>query len=56
MNEITKDLDNVSELLKSSKIYGLEAEVVLWSLYALKTDPSLSIEDAIQIGLNEWVK
>lgn len=42
-------------LLEASK-FGLEAEVAYWALKEMKQKPSLSISDAIWIGLNEWVK
>lgn len=53
---IKKDLDTIFEALTYAKKYNLEIEVILWSLYAMKANPTLTIEEAIQIGLNEWVK
>jgi len=51
-----EELDAVYSALQKAKLYGLESEVVVYSLRAMKNDSTLSIERAIQMGLSEWVK
>ena len=46
----------ISEYLEVSREYNLEAEVVYFALNAMKKDRSLSIEEAMEIGFNEWIK
>lgn len=44
----------ITEHINDAKQYGLEAEVIYSALLAMKENPSLSIEDAIAIGCDEW--
>ena len=46
----------ISEYLEVSREYNLEAEVVYFALNAMKKDRSLSIEEAMAYGFNEWIK
>lgn len=46
----------ISEYLEVSREYNLEAEVVYFALNAMKKDRSLSIEEAMANGFNEWIK
>ena len=46
----------ISEYLEVSREYNLEAEVVYFALNAMKKDRSLSIEEAMASGFNEWIK
>lgn len=50
------ELLNVSNALDFSKERGLESEVFLWSLKAMKENPNLTIEEALISGVNEWIK
>jgi len=51
-----EEMKIISAYLGEAVEYGLETEVVTWALTALKSDPSLSISDAMAIGYWEWVK
>jgi hypothetical protein len=46
--------DAVNEAFKFARRWGLEAEVVYSSLSLIKEDPTLSLHDAIILGLREW--
>ena len=54
--ETIKELSYVDHLLKLAEYHNLEAEVVVFALKAMKEDPLLSIEEAISLGFEEWVK
>lgn len=43
-------------ILDLSSNHGLVDEVVVWSLLFMKEDPTLTVEDALTLGYNEWVK
>lgn len=53
---IVSEFKAINTVLNSVKPYGLEPEVILWALYAMKANPEMSIEDAIWSGHNEWIK
>lgn len=55
-SEIGKQLDSVAETLKFASEYGLECEVILFALLAMKDNPLLSIDEALIIGESEWIK
>ena len=48
------DLKAVADTLKESGKHGLEVEVFRSAMNALKQDPTLSIEQALNCGLYEW--
>lgn len=48
------DMESVSNALKRAKEYGLETEVVLWSLYSMRGSPKNTIAKALWEGLYEW--
>ena len=54
LHEMSADLEAVNEALETAHDYNLELEVVWSALRAVKNDPSLSIADAMAMGLNEW--
>ena len=54
--DISKILDEVYETLTLANKYGLAAEVITWSFRYLKENPKLTIEEALQMGINEWIK
>lgn len=54
--EAIKELSYVDHLLKLAEYHNLEAEMVTSALRAMKEDPSLSIEEAIALGYEEWIK
>ena len=51
-----KDLEIIKEVLKESAIHGLQIEVVYSALKFMKQQPELTISEAIQFALNDWVK
>jgi hypothetical protein len=53
---MTPDLEVISNQLQQASKYGLEAEVVMTALMAMKRDSSLTIQEAIYIGYFEWIK
>jgi hypothetical protein len=55
-DENYKNMEAINNALNGAAEYGLEVEVVYWALKAMKENPSLRIEEAIEIGFWEWVK
>ena len=49
-------LQAVCSTLDYAQIFGLECEVILFALLAMKDNSSLSIEDALYIGQTDWIK
>ena len=47
-------IDDVKDTLEVAGDYGLEVEVVLFALIALKDNPKISITEALERGLTEW--
>jgi len=56
MEEILKEFRAVKLTLAEAIDAGLEVEVVVFALKAMKENPSLTIEEAILIGYEEWIK
>jgi hypothetical protein len=54
--EAIKELSYVDHLLKLAEVHNLEAEVVVFALKSMKEDSLLSIEEAMALGYEEWVK
>jgi hypothetical protein len=54
--EAIKELSYVDHLLKLAEVHNLEAEVVVFALKSMKSDPLLSIEEAMALGYEEWIK
>ena len=54
--ETIKELIYVDHLLKLAEYHNLEAEVVVFALKSMKSDPLLSVEEAMALGYEEWVK
>jgi hypothetical protein len=50
-NEI---LEMVKEALSQAGKYNLEIEAIAFALMALKDNPSLTISQALEAGLDEW--
>lgn len=55
-DEILKEFRAVEIALKEAINEGLEVEVVVFALKVMKENPSLSIEEAIFAGYEEWIK
>jgi len=51
-----EQLEYVNEVLSQANEWGVQAEVVLYALKYMKDTPSLSVEDAITFGIEEWTK
>jgi len=43
-------------LLKLAEYHNLEAEVVVFALNAMKSNTLLSVEEAMALGYEEWIK
>ena len=56
MYQTIEDLQYINSLLDEAAEYGLMSEVVFTALQSMKENTSLTIQEAIQIGYNEWVK
>lgn len=54
--EIDKNYMSIMDSLDAAKEEGLEIEVVYTALKSMKQNPQLSISEAIQLGMKEWVK
>lgn len=49
------EMEACTNVLKMAKEEGLEVEVMIWSMKALRDNPGMQIIDALQIGFDEWV-
>lgn len=51
-------IDNKEELRAISEVldYDLVTEIIWSAIHAIKDNPKLSIEEAIQYGKDEWIK
>lgn len=56
MGKLLSEYEAVDTAIKSADEYGMQLEVIIWALRAMKENPLLTIEEAIQIGHDEWVK
>lgn len=56
VDSVDSDLSVVQFAVDEAGEWGLQAEVVYFALRAMRDNPTLSIGEAITIGLNEWVK
>ena len=56
MEDLVKHIDDVKTTMDVASEYNLQVEVMTYALLRLKEDNNLSIEDALAMGLNEWVK
>jgi 3-hydroxyisobutyrate dehydrogenase-like beta-hydroxyacid dehydrogenase len=46
----------ISEALKLSEEFGLTAEVVLSALAEARDNPTATVKECMDYGLNEWIK
>ncbi len=46
----------VQQALQIAMEYQLEVEVVTWALKAMQENNTITITEALAIGVNEWVK
>lgn len=54
--DMSQEITNIWESLEIVKEYGLLAEVIAYSLKYMKEDPTLTIGEAFNYGVNEWIK
>lgn len=55
-SEIHDTLRTAALIMEEAKQFGVEPEVMMWAVMFMKDDPSLSVEQAIILGSNEWIK
>jgi len=48
--------ETVNTALKNASQYDLQVEVVIYALQYMKENPSLTVEQAITMGYDEWIK
>jgi hypothetical protein len=51
---MTEQLEYIDKRLKEVSKYGLIPEVVYFALEAMKSDPSMTVEQALEEGCREW--
>ena len=56
MSNSQREMEAVATALYRAAKDGLETEVILFAMRALKRDPSITIEQALNEGINEWIK
>lgn len=56
MGKALNEWEVIQQALKDASEFDLQVEVVWYALKAMKENPLLTIEEAIFIGLKEWVK
>lgn len=49
-----KEMSSVGEALKLASKHKLEVEVITFAFKAIKDNPALTIEEALEVGLGEW--
>lgn len=47
-------LSKVRKAIDEAREFGLDAEVILYAMKAIKEAPQISIEEALVAGLHEW--
>lgn len=52
----TTSLHEVAWCIEEADKLDLVPEVVVWALMAMKEDNSISVNEAIRIGFEEWIK
>jgi hypothetical protein len=50
------DLKAISEAIKQGDKHSLTVEIIWSAMIYLKSHPKESIEDAMDYGINEWIK
>jgi hypothetical protein len=55
-DEPSNELKYIENVLKWSQEYNMVPEVIWSALQAMKQDPSISIQEAMYHGYNEWIK
>jgi hypothetical protein len=55
-SEMHDTLRTAAVIMEEAKQFGVEAEVMMWAVIFMKDNPSLTVEQAIVLGSNEWIK
>ena len=55
-NTIVDEMNYIAECIISAEKYGLETEVIHCALQSMKQNPKLTIQEAMQSGVDEWIK
>lgn len=50
------DVEAVRKYMAWAEEEGLAVEVVTWAMYAIRSNPEITISEAMYHGYNEWVK
>ena len=50
------EIKAIHSILQEAKEYGLEAEVIWSALNSLKNNPTQTPIEAMENGMNEWIK
>lgn len=56
MNTDKEQMEAIDHMLDSAMQFGLEVEVIYWSLKYIKDNPNVSPAEAFALGITEWVK
>lgn len=56
MGKSLSEFETIQNVLKSASKYNMEVEVVWYALKYMKENPLLTIEEAIYLGHDEWMK
>ena len=55
-SETHDTLRTAALIMEEAKQFGVEAEVMMWAVIAMKEDPTMSVEEALIAGSEEWIK
>jgi len=56
MGKSLNEFEAIQIALKGASEFNLEVEVIWYALKYMKENPLLTIEEAINLSYNEWVK
>ena len=54
--KVLEEMEAISNMLDTAIDYGLEVEVIYWTLKYVKDNPTVSPAEAFALGVAEWVK
>jgi hypothetical protein len=54
VSDIDSAMDKICSRLQYVQESGLDVEVIVFALLAMKNDPTLSVEEAFEHGCREW--
>lgn len=56
MNTDKEQMEVIDHMLDSAMQFGLEVEVIYWSLKYIKENPNVTPAEAFALGITEWVR